>query len=78
MYGIKPIKLLKQINTNSENKINVCPELATGPTKILNSEWSWFDKNLKKTVNRFELNQKIQGIKNRPIHELNQLKGIKK
>lgn len=57
MYGIKPIKLLKQMNTNNENKIRVCPELATGPTRILNSECSWFDKNLKKTVNRFELNQ---------------------
>ncbi len=45
------------MNTNNENKIRVCPELATGPTRILNSEWSWFDKNLKKTVNRFELNQ---------------------
>jgi hypothetical protein len=40
IYGIKPIKLLKQINKNNENKIRVCPELATGPTRILNSEWS--------------------------------------
>jgi hypothetical protein len=32
------MKLLKQINTNKENRIKVCPELATGPTRILNSE----------------------------------------
>jgi hypothetical protein len=49
IYGISPIKLLKQIKTNKENKIKVWPELATGPTKILNSECNCVDKNLKKT-----------------------------
>lgn len=69
--------MLNKIKENNEINIKVIPFFLF-PNNVLNSLWSLTNKLFQIILNRFGINQKIIGIKIRPIKILIQLSDILK
>lgn len=75
MYGASPIKLLKKMKINTPIKIIVWPKEALGPTKTLNSVFSWDVTILNNLEKRLGWTQKLHGIISNPTKDAAQLRG---
>lgn len=70
--------MLYIMNKNKLIKIKVCPWDPEGPTRVLNSLWSWLVKNLMKIKWRLGWTQNVQGSIKIPRNTAIQFKGILK